>query len=236
MTCTPAWRRVGVQMLNDQATGYLVFSKRMQEKYGGNPDLPSDAIVSLERGEIAIDHDPDYVKAQYTRQLVQCALTVYHQDWEIIENDTAHPFITSDNPVAIRPSSDFRLPPVRFVPITPHLALSFRATKLKSPPVDPTLAPPGHLNRSSAHTGAAKAINKAIVMCAEQLVLSAYRSDGLASLVAKCARFRVETEYVEIPAPEPDAIYQGTIIRVREARQCQTPTSSHSRKSPSQMA
>jgi hypothetical protein len=30
------------------------------------------------------------------------------------------------------------------------------------------------------------------------------------------ARFRVEPEYVELPAAEPDAIYQGIIIRVRE--------------------
>ena len=73
MTCTPAWRRVGVQMHNNHATGYLKFSKRMQEDYGGNPKLPTDAIASLQRGEIAIDHDPDYVKALFTRQLIQHA-------------------------------------------------------------------------------------------------------------------------------------------------------------------
>jgi hypothetical protein len=171
MTCTPTWRRVGVQIHNDHATGYLIFSKRMQEKHGGNPNLPSDAIASLQRGDIAIDHDPDYVKAQNTRQLMRHAWVIYHQDWEIVENNTAHPFITSDNPVSIWPSLDFRVPPVRLVAITPHLALSFRATALESPPFDPAQAPRGRLTWRSTDDAGANSINKMIAKCAEELVL-----------------------------------------------------------------
>jgi hypothetical protein len=33
--------------------------------------------------------------------------------------------------------------------------------------------------------------------------------------VVNNAHFRVEPEYVKLPATEPDAIYQGIIIRVR---------------------
>jgi hypothetical protein len=47
-------------------------------------------------------------------------------------------------------------------------------------------------------------------------VLSSYQSAGFATVVLNNARFRVEPEYVELPAAEPDAIYQGIIIRVRE--------------------
>ena len=143
---------------------------------------------------------------------------IYHQDWDVIENNTPHPFITSDNPVSIRPSPDHRVPPVRLVAITPRLAFSFRATKLEVPRFDPALPPCGQFTWHSTNAAGAKSINKMIAKCAEELVLCSYRSEGLASLVANCARFRMEPEYIEFPAPEPDAIYQGTIIRVREAR------------------
>lgn len=218
MTATPTWRRIGVQAHNEMATGFLVFSKEMQDKHGGNPNLPVDAIETLQRGEIALDHDPGYVKAQFTRQLMALAWFIYHQDWDILENPTAFPFITSDSPVAFQPAVDFREPPTRIVTLTPTLALAFRATRPKLPPFDPNQPPLGTTRRQRAEPRTAKAINKQIARCAENLVLSSYQSAGLAALVVNNARFRVEPEYVELPAAEPDAIYQGIIIRVRELR------------------
>jgi hypothetical protein len=132
MTATPAWRRIGVQAHNAMATGFLLISNEMQDKHGGNPHLPVEAIEALQLREIALDHDPDYVKAQLTRQLMVHAWFIYHQDWDIIEKSDC-PFITSDNPVAFQPAADFREPPTRIVPLTPTLALSFRATRPKLP-------------------------------------------------------------------------------------------------------
>ena len=88
--CLAAHRGAGPQR---HATGFLLISKEMQDKHGGNPHLPVEAIEALQRGEIALDHDPDYVKAQLTRQLMVRARLICHQDWDIIENPTAYPFI-----------------------------------------------------------------------------------------------------------------------------------------------
>lgn len=214
----PAWRRVGVNMHNNLATGFLLFSKEMRAKHGGNPKLPVQAIEALQRGEIVLDHDVEYVKAEFTRQLMTHAWFIYHQNWEVIENTTAYPYVTSDNPVAIEAMADFRDPPNRVVALAPTLALSFRATCPKLPAFDPSLASVGSISWKRAEPRTAKAINKLIVRCAEDLVLSPYKSESLATLVANNARFRVEADYVEWPAAEPDAIYQGTIIRVRERR------------------
>jgi hypothetical protein len=96
------------------------------------------------------------------------------------------------------------------------LALSFRATRPKLPAFDPNLPPLGTTGRQHAEPRTAKAINQQIARCAEDLVLSSYQSAGLATLVVNNALFRVEPEYVELPAAEPDAIYQGIIIRARE--------------------
>jgi hypothetical protein len=224
MAATPAWRRIGVQAQNDIAIGFLSFSKEMQDKHGDNSALPVKAIEALQRHEIELNHDPDFIKAQFTRQLTEHAWLIYHQDWDIIENPTAFPFVTSDNPVAFQ--ADSLEPPTRIV--APTLALSFRATRLKPPAFDPNLPPLGTAKRHRAEPRTAKAINKQIVRCAEDLVFSSYQSAGLASLVVNNAHFRVEPEYVELPATEPDAIYQGIIIRVRPfASVAQVPRKDH---------
>ncbi len=218
MTCTPTWRRVGVQMYNDHATAYLAFAKRMQEKHGGNPTLPVDAIALLERGEIKLDHDPDYIKAVITRQLLDSAWMFYHQDWAVLENFSPYPFVTSDNPVAIEEAADFRHPPSRFVSLNPRLGLLVRATRTNLPPFDLRLPPLGQLSRRKIEAAEAKRLNRLVARCAENLVISSIKDDAIATLVRNAARFRVELEFVELVAPEPDAVYQGSIIRVREAQ------------------
>lgn len=218
MTCTPAWRRVGVQLYNDHAAACLSFAKRMQEKHGGNPNLPVDGIAMLETGQIKLDHDPDFVKAVVTRQLLDSAWMIYHQDWVVLANPTDYPFLTSDNPVAIEQVADVRRPPTRFVALTPKLGLLVRAVRTKLPAIALELSPMGQVSRRTVDATAAKRLNRLVARCAEDLVLSSTNSSAVATLVRNAARFRVETEFVEFPAPEPDAVYQGSIIRVRESR------------------
>jgi hypothetical protein len=219
MVCTPAWRRVAATTYNDHAKSFLIFSKQMKEKYGGNPGLPVEAIEMLERGEIRLDHDPNYIKAVITRQLMDFAWLTYHSDWTVIRNATAFPFITSDNPVAVRQSVDLRVPMTRYLPITPDLCLSVAydgARKL--PPIDASVAPMGRVKWGQATPQGAKSINRLVAQCAEELVISTAHSAGIESLVRNCAHFRVDADFVRLPSGEPDAVYDGTIIRVHEVR------------------
>lgn len=221
MTCTPAWRRIGVQAHVDHATASLSFAKRMQEKHGYNPDLPVDGIAMLERGEIKLDYDPNYIKAVVTRQLMDTAWMIYHQDWELLSNPTHHPFLTSDSPVAIETAEDIRKPPTRFLALSPKLGLLVRATRTKLPPItlDTLALPPlGQVSRRAVDPAGAKHLNRLIARCAEDLVLSSTDSSTIATLVRNAARFRVELDFVEFPAPEPDTVYYGSIVRVRESR------------------
>lgn len=218
MVCTPAWIRIGVTMYNDHAKAFLSFSKKMKEQHGGNPDLPVDAIEMLEKGELTLEHDPNYVKAKATQELIKYAWQTYHQNWTIIRNATEYPFMTSDNPVAIQQSANPREPATRYLPITPALCLSVRYDRNKLPPFDPTLPPRGSVAWATVKPDGAKAINKLVAQCAEDLVFSSTESSGVQALVKNCASFRVESEFVQFPASEPDAVYQGTIIRVRDTR------------------
>ncbi len=216
MVCTPTWRRIGVTMHNDHAKSFLTFSKKMQENHGGNPELPVDAIEMLERGEITLEHDPNYIKAKATQGLMNYAWMTYHQDWTIIRNATAYPFITSDNPVAIHQSAKFAEPMTRYLPITPALCISVRYDRTKLPPLNPAMPPKGAVKWANVTDQGAKFINKLVAQCAEDLVFSSAQSAGIESLVKNCANFRVEAEFVQLPANEPDAVYDGAIIRVRD--------------------
>jgi Protein of unknown function (DUF4238) len=218
MVCTPTWRRVAVKMYNDQARSFLIFSKKMQEKRGGNSELPVEAVEMLERGEITLEHDPNYIKAKVTQDLTKYAWMTYHQDWTIIRNATAHPFITSDNPVAIYTSSNFTGRMSRYLPITPALCLSVRYDRANLPPFNPAMPPKGKVNRVNVTDRGAKFINKLVGQCAEDLVFSSAQSGGIESLVRNCAKFRADAEFIQLPANEPDAVYNGTYIRVRDMR------------------
>src|SRR3990167_3721992 len=101
MTCTPTWRRVGVEILNDHARGFLYFSKEMKDRYGGNANLPDEAIEMMKAGQIALEHDPDYVKAKVTRRLLDMAWIIFKQNWTVLTGAASQKFVTSDNPSAI---------------------------------------------------------------------------------------------------------------------------------------
>ena len=216
MVCTPTWRRIGAKLLDDHAKAFLSFSKTMREKHGGNPDLPVEAIEMLERREIALKHDPNFIKAKATQSLLKYAWLTYHQDWTIIRNSSAQPFITSDNPVAVHPSINLGEPMTRFLPITPKLCLSVRYDREKVPAFNPSTPPLGMVKWATITEQGAKLINKRIAQCAEDLVFSSTESAGIETLVRNCATFRVEVDFIRLPADTPDAVYDGSIIRVRD--------------------
>jgi hypothetical protein len=106
----------------------------------------------------------------------------------------------------------------RFLPITPALCLSVRYDRTKLPPIDPMMPPKGMIKWATIKEQGAKLINKLVAQCAEDLVFSSAQSTGIESLVRKCAKFRVDAEFIQFPAKEPDAVYDGTIIRVCERK------------------
>jgi hypothetical protein len=176
LSTTPAWRRVGVKMYNEALRGYLLFSKRMKEKHGGNEKLPVEAIEMMEQGRITINANPNGVKAVLTKQMVDLAFGTYNQDWIILENDTAHPFITSDNPAAI---AHQRFEPVqRYLPIDPRLCLFINYSRQVDRLTEATMSkairqpPAGQINYAKVSPKQARTINSLVVQCAEDLVFS----------------------------------------------------------------
>ena len=221
MTCTPAWRRVCKKILLDQMRTDAVFAMDMHKKYGCLPDLPVDAIEAVERGEIFLDLDSDYIKAVVTRQLLQNTWINYNQEWSIIHNDTGTAYLTSDNPVAIFYSSRIGDPVTRLLPITPHLCLSILFSQdtpelnLKNPEDDLRKRPLGTISRREADDESVTFVNELVVKCAEDLVFSSTDSPSSRNLVQRFSGFRIDAEH-KILSEGSDSVIHGSIVCVRE--------------------
>ncbi len=212
LTCTPAWRRVMADTVDNDAKRYFSFRKEMKVKHGGDPDLRVEDVEALERGEIEIEHDQDWVKAVITRQLMNFAWAFYHQDWVILENQTNNPFITSDNPVALLRTSRLIDPAVRLLPITPTLCLQIQASREAIPPFNPTLPPEGQIEHRKITPGYARFVNRLQAQCAEEVVFSSIESEGLTKLVTRAAPYCVKNQYQEFESDESDTIYQANHV------------------------
>lgn len=223
MMCTPTMRRIGAVALAAELRSYMSFSKRMQEKHGGIPDLPITAIEMMERGIINVDIDPDWIKALGTRRFLEGTLVTYHHNWTILVNETSHPFVTSDNPIAWREAISLGAPAVRFFPITPKFCLSIMYVDTRAGEIDPehverdlTAPSKGVIKYQKVSKDRAKDINRLIVQGAEDMVFSSSASPEIAGMVKQYADYGLHVETVELPGSEQDTIYQASMIRVRE--------------------
>jgi Protein of unknown function (DUF4238) len=221
MTCTPAWRRVGVEIYNRHLAGDLLFAKKMKEKHGGQTDLPVEAIEMMERGEKTISTNPAKIKAVVTRHLLEHACMMYNQDWTVLNNDTDQPFITSDNPVAIMYSGKTGERVTRFLPITPRLCLSvtyaMSRINLKNPKdhlFDFLKPSHGKTTYENVNSVGARNINRVVAMCGEEIVFSSMAQRGVEGLVKRYADYGIYAEYIESHVDSEDSINQGSIIRV----------------------
>lgn len=228
MVCTPAWRRVMQSAVTDRKVGSFKFEQAMKEKHSGGDEELLEGARMLDRGELKITIDDNYIKGKITQLLIDHACTIFSADWLILENKTDQAYLASDNPVALSFSGRPGDALTRILPITPQLCLSIRfdiagVTPRRLTPDDVRKIlqspPQGKIIRAEAKPIDVRFANKLVVQCAEELVFSSRRDEAAAALATKYRNFRLDAEYVELASNEPDTMYQGTIIRVREAKQ-----------------
>lgn len=226
MVCTPAWRRVASAILEHNYKSKAMFKQEMNEKHGVKDEMFAEGIDMLKRGELRPVADPGRVKAMMTGQLLSFACTTYNLEWLLVENLTEIPFATSDNPVAMDYPGP-KAPVTRMLPITPSLRMSVTypvvaVRKLSPEDVSRILRTPpaGEIRRARAKPSGVRHMNKLIVQCAEDQVFSSRADDGMGELVKKYGKFGMDAEFSQLrKLGEPNAIYQGVSICVRERAQ-----------------
>lgn len=206
LVCTPTWRRVHVAMSDRHVVGTLRASHALRAEAGKADPKLADAIAALERGEIEVATEPDYIRAQNALKVVKLAWGLYNSHWKVFESNYEIEFVTSDNPAAFQDQGDRppsgNVPFIRFLPITPKMAIMCDLTEhghrfMNSEP-NFEQPPAEWISGGLAELRTVKKINECVVKCAEDLVLCSGESDYVKDLTERFARFSVENESMTI--------------------------------------
>jgi hypothetical protein len=197
---TPTWRSIGTELFEKEIHSILPIITK---------DHPAPENV-----KIKVEIDPNYIKALVTKNLLRGTWQFYNQEWSILSNDTAYPFLTSDNPSAILPPEVKGAPVGRVLPLSPKLCVATLMDMSKMPEGEPDFQSPpkGSITYSVIDAARAKIVNRVTVVNADDLVFSRTTSSGVAALVKKYRDYRAQLEHTVTPTPANDThatIYVG---------------------------
>lgn len=193
LTATPAWRKIGQELYGREVHSIL-------------PLIEKPRPESLKGIELKVEVDEDYIKAVATKNLLATALALYHQAWTILTNDTAHEFLTSDNPSAIFPPRAPGGPVARILPLSPRLCISTIMDRSPGYRKDLTEAdfkapPRAWITYKRAVADGVKLANRLTVVNAERFVFSRVARSGVAALVKKYGDYSAKLEHSVTPTP-----------------------------------
>jgi hypothetical protein len=225
MTCTPGWRRVGISHHNQHYRAQLALLQELKGQRGERDAMFLEGMAMLQRGELAIDTDPDYIKGLMTKNLMQYAWYIYNREWTVLANNSMQLFLTSDNPVALDYSGAKDALVHRYLPITPRLCLAVRFDSLPDPaaerlsPQELAAAlqrpPRGLISRAICGLDRVRYINRVQVRSAEDLVFSPVASEGIEKLVKKHGAYGVDVRVVQYRDSKDNSIVRGSILSVQ---------------------
>jgi hypothetical protein len=179
--------------------------------------------ASLKDVKLSVEVDQQYIKAVTTKQLLAGALCLYHQPWTILTNDTAHEFLTSDNPSAVFPPPAPGGTVARILPLSPRLCMS---TIMDRNPVykktltrgDLAAAPKAWITYQRIVPNGVKLANRLTVINAERFVFSRVASSGIAALVKKYSDYSAQVEHSVAPMSEGDGLVMEARLFVGKKR------------------
>lgn len=202
MVCTPTWTRVAVEISNHNAINVVSAFSVLSSKMGRLDETLQAAVEDVERGDIKLETEADFVRAQSARSVLKFAWALYNAEWDVFENDTGTEYLTSDNPASFEDQGETWGPPgcipfVRYLPVTPRLCITCDLTRNKEfwdMERDFTKEPLGTIRGGFVGPGIVEMVNACTAKCAEDLVLGSAESDYARDLTARYSKFRVETE------------------------------------------
>jgi Protein of unknown function (DUF4238) len=207
LVCTPAWRRVAIEASNQRVSHTVAAYYLLSERMGKADPKIKEAIEAEQCGEIVIETEADYVRAQAAQSVLKYAWGIYNAMWDVYENVSDVPFVTSDNPASIVDQGEnnwsLGVPYVRLVPITPKLCLRCDLTlvpeHIREAKPDFEKMPHGGVRGGTVDLETGEKINDWIARCAEDIVLTGAKNDYVRDLTKKNAKFRVVTQSARFP-------------------------------------
>jgi hypothetical protein len=214
-TCTPAWHQHAVELYGRQLRDFIpIVAQRVAERH---PEHRESLDKVLAEGRIALDVDQDYVKGILTKHLTAASVVFYEQDWIILENTTEMHFITSDNPSSIIPGRSLNSLLIRFLPLSPDLAIMTamdRAKIRRAADQIPDLSElrPGKIQRARINRKKAMELNRVVAMNADQIIFSSKEERRVRRIVRSHRNFGIATDHVKIPTLGGGYISGSTLV------------------------
>lgn len=197
-SCSPTAMRLHSEILRVQvdATG------RVAEKRGILPPPPDILGASsfselIDKGIINIVIDQKYPQAMGISSIMRTLTQLGNSHWELIHNNKDYsPFLTSDYPIAIEPTSDPRICR-KIVPLRPDLAVCI--TPIQGELHSEVSFPHFQLSRRNANFSRVRSVNELIVRCAEKLIFCAAMNEWTQRFISKNQNYRLKVYADRIP-------------------------------------
>jgi hypothetical protein len=219
MTCAPAGMRIHAAPLKVavEATAMMLDAKGEMPK--APEELGHKSLTELvTSGDVHVKIDEKYPQAMGISSIIHFVSVFGNSSWEILINsDDENPFLTSDYPVAIDvvDPERFTLPINRIVPLAPDLALKIVpdiALRGKEP--DLTFAKLRFRRRRPSRQEVLQ-VNRLVVQCAEDTVMSSRDFPWLEQVVRKYKSLRIEA--VTPKFKSGDGFFLPATLRIRSA-------------------
>lgn len=219
-TCTPAWHKNAVKTYEQQLIDFipLVAERVAQER----PEHRQDLEDALARGQIRPNVDADHVKAILTAHLADATFVLYEQDWTLLVNDTAVPFVTSDNPSSVFPRHSFLDPLTRLLPLAPDFAILAVINPRKKRMVESSAKiedlRPGALRRRRVDRKAVVRLNRVTIMNADEIILASGAERQTRRLVRNHRKFQIAVDHEKFPIPGGHITGSTLVVRQQKGR------------------
>jgi hypothetical protein len=199
-SCSPTAMRLGADPLRHhvEATAKILDAQGLIPK--APEALGHKSITGLiEGGDINVLIDVKYPQAIGITTVMERLGVWGNSTWDVIRNDAAAtPFFTSDFPAAIEPSHDPRILN-RLTPLAPDLAIRIRPVPAARDKRNDLTFSDFRSRTVIASHAEIRAINQAIVRCAESLVFFRDRYDWVEPFLAKNKAYWIEPVTDQIP-------------------------------------
>ena len=209
LVCTPTWTRVAIKTSDELLINTIAAHCEIKSQVGRPDKVLEAAMAEVERGDITVNTERDYVRAHSAQSVLKYAWALYNTQWDVFENDTEVEFLTSDNPASCEDQGErWRMPGspstfIRYLPVTPRLCLTCDLTQLppwiREATPDFSKEPFKKVRGGRVGQGIVERVNMWTVKCAEDLVLTTGESGYARDLTARYARFRVDSEVRRFP-------------------------------------
>ena len=213
---TPAMRRVTVESHNHHVVETLRSRQALLAKRGAGDPVVATGIDMIDAGEVVVATEPNWARAMNTKHMMKFAWRILNSDWVVVKNLTDCDFVTSDNPFAFEDPGPFRGGPAvlpRYLPLTPRFCLYVVMTNEDFGPIELEKPPKGGVRFATLdNRDRVDHINKLVIQCAEELVITSAPRAEIPPLVAEYSGYRISNEYFTIA--QADGFLQGLRMRV----------------------